>query len=280
MCRSSTALAKSHTMAAALTCLRAFFIILSILYVIVGLAGSIATGVFIWIFRSTGEVKDLFTLAEQPNTFNQVTIALIVICVSFAIMMVAGFVGCCAMGRRNHNQCCQDLLAIFALIITIMFTAAVILLAVYRTKLENGVRQSFEINMKAYGSVSGPVLGDVADSAVRTYVDGVQNGQKCCGSSSYLSWRELRTTWSIDNPNEIAPTSCCFRPSEAGCNTNPTTIYQRGCSDVLGNISSNVYTVIYIVGAVIALVSLIEMLTACYMARTSAKGEGKRCCCC
>ena len=267
-------------MAVALACLRALFIVLSICYVLVGLVGSILTGVFIWIFSSTSEIKDLFTLAEEKTVFNQVIIALIVICVAFGVMMIAGFIGCCAMGRRHHNQCCQDLLAVFALIITLLFTAAVILLAVYRNKLESGVKKSFEINMQAYSNIGGPtVIGDVAEGAVNSYVDGVQRGHSCCGSYGYKSWQSLGTPWVAANPGRLAPLSCCVQSNVPDCNKDPNALHQGGCSAVLGSISSEVYTIFYIVGAVIAVASLIEMLTACYMARTSQKQDGKGCCC-
>eukprot|EP00117_Sycon_ciliatum_P001278 scpid87450/ scgid7006/ Tetraspanin-3; OSP-associated protein 1; Tetraspanin TM4-A; Transmembrane 4 superfamily member 8 len=264
-------------MACALSCLRAFFIILSIAYVLVGLAGGIASGVFIYIWQTTTEIKQLFELSNSQETFNHVVIAMGIVTAAFGAMLIAGFVGCCAMGRRHHNQCCQDVLAFFALLITLMFTAAVILLAVFRNKLHNGVETAFEVNMHAYGNVGGAVIGDVADSAVRAYVDTTQQSQKCCGSTGFESWKTLGTSWATANPMDLAPTSCCFRPEDALCNRNVAQMYTRGCSSVVGDISSEVFTVIYIVGAVIALVSLIEMLTACYMARTSNKGGG--CCC-
>lgn len=118
--------------------------------------------------------------------------------------------------------------------------------------------------MRAYVKIS--VL---PKSAVNAVIDNTQKDERCCGSYGYQSWRALNTTWARAHPKQLAPTSCCVTPSRAGCNNIAGGLYQRGCTGQLKRIYEKSFLAIYAVGGTLTLLAFIEVLTACYMARSS-----------
>lgn len=141
---------------------------------------------------------------------------LIILGVAF-VMFLIGIIGVC--GLFSENRC---LLGIF---FTVMITllgleiAGVVLLFIYRERVDNFAKEVFDEVLKKYGAPN--------ETKLTQNFDFVQYQLKCCGQLNYTDWQY---TWWYENARDRygkIPQSCCVNYEMTSDNFNLLKINKR-----------------------------------------------------
>lgn len=141
---------------------------------------------------------------------------LIILGVAF-VMFLIGIIGVC--GLFSENRC---LLGIFFTVMTTLLgleIAGVVLLFIYRERVDNFAKEVFDEVLKKYGAPN--------ETKLTQNFDFVQHQLKCCGQLNYTDWQY---TWWYENVKDHygkIPQSCCVNYEMTSDNFNLLKISKR-----------------------------------------------------
>ncbi|XP_075061509.1 tetraspanin-11-like [Mixophyes fleayi] len=141
------------------------------------------------------------------------------------VVMVTGFLGCCAM-IREHKTC---LLLYLSVLISVYAAelAAGVLAYIYYDTISEELKES--LNETIINNYAQPGMEDM------TYaIDHLQQDFRCCGSQSYEDWRY--SVYINTSSGRKVPDSCCkTRTLDCGKRDHPSNIYkvEGGCITTL-----------------------------------------------
>ncbi|XP_063786124.1 tetraspanin-11-like [Pseudophryne corroboree] len=170
----------------------------------------------------------LWTLMEKTSyiTFlanSTLSVSAYILMIAGVVVMVTGFLGCCAMIRENK---------------TCLLLYLSILISVYAAELAAGV-----LAYIYYDTISEELKESLNDTIINNYaqagmeettfaIDHLQQDFRCCGSKSYEDWSySLYINTSVASGRKV-PDSCCKTMTlNCGIRDHPSNIYkvEGGC---------------------------------------------------
>nr|DBA30515.1 TPA: hypothetical protein GDO54_006481 [Pyxicephalus adspersus] len=170
----------------------------------------------------------LWTLLEKSSyisflAYSTLSISAYILLFAGAVVMITGFLGCCAVIREK--KACLLFYLIILISVYAAELAAGILAYIYYETISEELKDS--LNETIIHNYAQPGMNDV------TYaIDHLQQDFKCCGSDSYEDWRYSLYTITANTSGTIVPDSCCkTMTEECGRRDHPSNIYrvEGGC---------------------------------------------------
>jgi len=166
------------------------------------------------------------------------------------IIFVIAFFGCC--GSCSENTCMVYTFAFLLFFILLaQFGAAI---AAFVLEIDPG--QVLETNME-----KALVDYGVEDHEVITNTwDAVQEELECCGVTNFTDWRQTERFQSGGVPDSCCKNkvSLCGQPG-----FDPSSIYTRGCLDLVNSVFVDNMSIVGVVALVFALVEMVGIIMAC-----------------
>lgn len=221
---------------------------------------------FFWIGGAAVIAMGLWTLMEKSNYIaflanSTLSVSAYILLFAGGVVMVTGFLGCCALIREQKN-CLLVYLAILISVYTAELAAGVLSYMYYETISEE-LRESLnETIVHVYGQ---PGMKDI------TYaIDHLQQDFRCCGSTSYEDWSySLYINTAVYSGRRKVPDSCCkTMVLTCGERDHPSNIYkvEGGCMTILEEFIQEHLLLIGAVSIGIACFQLAGvMLSACFL---------------
>ncbi|XP_072259198.1 tetraspanin-11-like [Pyxicephalus adspersus] len=183
---------------------------------------------FFWIGGAAVIAMGLWTLLEKSSyisflAYSTLSISAYILLFAGAVVMITGFLGCCAVIREK--KACLLFYLIILISVYAAELAAGILAYIYYETISEELKDS--LNETIIHNYAQPGMNDV------TYaIDHLQQDFKCCGSDSYEDWRYSLYTITANTSGTIVPDSCCkTMTEECGRRDHPSNIYrvEGGC---------------------------------------------------
>ncbi|XP_068129226.1 tetraspanin-11-like [Hyperolius riggenbachi] len=218
-----------------------------------------------WIGGAAVIAMGIWTLVEKSSYIvflanSTLSVSAYILLFAGSIVMVTGFLGCCAV-IREHKTC----LMLYLIIVISVYAAelaAGALAYIYYEMISEELK--VYLNETMVHSYAQPGMTDV------TYaIDHLQQDFRCCGSESYEDWSYSLYVMTANSSSTIVPDSCC-KTMTAGCGQrdHPSNIYrvEGGCMAILEEFIQKHLLLIGAVSIGIACFQLIGVgMSACFL---------------
>jgi len=236
-------------------CIKYILFLFNLLFVIFGVILIVAGTVTKTGYNKYIEFLNTDGLSAPPNLF----------IVAGSVMLLIAFLGCCGAVRENH--CMIMTYSVLVGLLLIMELGAGIAAFALEDDVEQMVSTEMKKTMEKYHQ---PNNTDI----VRTW-NIAQTSLECCGINNYTDWQDA---YNVTAGYPLIPESCCIGGASDNCteaitlrNINDTKfaethIYIHGClPKVVADIA---ITRIGQIGIALAVVELVGVVFACFMARS------------
>ncbi|KAI4887490.1 hypothetical protein NFI96_017740 [Prochilodus magdalenae] len=203
------------------------------------MGGGVVMGVGIWTLIDKGDYLSLLA----SSTF---AVSAYILILAGALVMVTGFLGCCAVIREQRNLLSTYFSCL--LLIFLIELVAGILAYVYYQRLSDELKQHLSKTMTA--NYDQPGKEDITLA-----VDRLQQDFKCCGSNNSFDWQHSVYIRSSLAEERVVPDSCCkTRTPACGRRDHPSNIYkvEGGCITKLEHFLADHLLIIGAVGIGVA----------------------------
>ncbi|KAM8973723.1 tetraspanin-11-like [Pelodytes ibericus] len=206
-----------------------------------------------------------WTLVEKSSyiTFlatSTLSVSAYILLFAGGVVMVTGFLGCCAMMREH--KCCLSVYLLIIISVYVAELAAGILAYLYYETISEELKEN--LNQTIIDSYAAPGKEYITD-----VIDHLQEDFRCCGSDSYADWKYSTYINSEQSGDRVVPDSCCKTISpHCGKRDHPSNIFrvERGCITKLEEFLQEHLLLIGAVSVGIACFQLIGVfLSACFL---------------
>ncbi|XP_017321927.1 CD151 antigen [Ictalurus punctatus] len=221
-----------------------------------------------WLAGGAVMAVGLWTLLKKSDYISLLSsriyaISAYILCLAGVIVMVTGFLGCCATFKEKR----QLLRVYFVLLLCIFLLEVVagVLAYIYYQQLSHELTSN--LNNTMVNKYKQPEQDHITEA-----VDKLQQEFKCCGSHNSSDW--TANIW-VNTTERKVPDSCCKTPKElCGKRDHPSNIYrvEGGCITKLENFIMDHLKLIGAVGVGVACVQIVGMIFTCCLYR-SLKAE-------
>ncbi|KAF4091879.1 hypothetical protein AMELA_G00042020 [Ameiurus melas] len=220
------------------------------------LAGGVVMAVGLWTLLKKSDYISLLSSRIYA-------ISAYILCLAGVIVMVTGFLGCCATFKEKKR-----LLRVYFVLLLCIFLLEIlagVLAYIYYQQLSHELKSNLRNTM--VNKYKQPEQDHITEA-----VDKLQQEFKCCGSHNSSDWTE--NVW-VNATERKVPDSCCKTPMElCGKRDHPSNIYrvEGGCITKLENFIMDHLKLIGAVGVGVACVQIVGMIFTCCLYR-SLKAE-------
>ncbi|XP_022082894.1 CD63 antigen-like isoform X2 [Acanthaster planci] len=192
----------------------------------------------------------------------------VVIAVGCLVFLVA-FAGCC--GAMKESACLLKIYIAVVVVLVILEIVGGILALVFRENIESTLAEVLSDQMATY---------EKYDASANNLVDTVQKGFKCCGNSTYESWRGSK--FQLMNPGKFVPLSCCLDEKDTTCNNgnalntdinDKAKIHNGGCTSQIVQFVKDNFLIIGAVALGMVAAEILAMIFACCVIAGINNGE-------
>ncbi|XP_053319620.1 tetraspanin-11-like [Spea bombifrons] len=207
----------------------------------------------------------LWTLIEKSSyiTFlatSTLSVSASILLFAGSVVMVAGFLGCCAMSRE-HKGCLSVYLSIIISVYAAELAAGLLAYIYYDTISEELKEHLNQTIVRHYAEPGKEYITDA--------IDQMQEDLRCCGSNSYADWKYSLYINSEKSDGRVVPDSCCKTVTPyCGKRDHPSNIFkvEIGCISKLEEFLQEHLLIIGAVSVGIACFQLVGVfLTACFL---------------
>ncbi|XP_011306310.1 CD63 antigen isoform X2 [Fopius arisanus] len=223
-----------------MTCVKYLLFLFNLIFAITGVVFITVGGVILSYYSGYRNFLD--------NWFFAAPVLMIVVGV---IVFLISFFGCCGAVKENHCM---------------IITFSVLLLLIFALELGAGISGYMmrnEVGKMLLRRMNNSIYTYHTDNDVHNMWDTLQVDFKCCGINGTSDW------WPTQFKEPKLPPSCCSEISNtAECDVNAITSHNEGC---LKKVTDTIENKAYILGGVgigVALIQLIGVIFACFLARS------------
>uniref|UniRef100_A0A8C5M7P2 Tetraspanin n=1 Tax=Leptobrachium leishanense TaxID=445787 RepID=A0A8C5M7P2_9ANUR len=207
----------------------------------------------------------LWTLLEKSSYISflansTLSVSAYILLFAGGIVMITGFLGCCAM-VREHKGCLSVYLSVIISVYAAELAAGVLAYMYYETISEE-LKES--MNQTIADDYSKPGKEYITEA-----IDQLQEDFRCCGGNGYSDWKHSFYINSTQSSDRIVPDSCCKTVTlYCGKRDHPSNIYkvEIGCITKLEDFLQEHLLLIGAVSVGIACFQLIGVfLSACFL---------------
>ncbi|KAM4677367.1 tetraspanin-11-like isoform 1-T1 [Discoglossus pictus] len=218
-----------------------------------------------WVGGAVVIAMGLWTLLEKSDYISllatsSLALSTYMLLTAGSLVMITGFLGCCAMIREQ--RICLTVYLLILISIYIMELAAGILAYMYYETISDELKQ--DLNQTMRENYAEPGRKDITLA-----IDHLQQDFKCCGSSGYEDWRYTLYINSERSENRVVPDSCCKTITlNCGRDDHPSNIFkvEGGCITKLEEFLQEHLLLIGAVSVGIACFQLVGVtLSACFL---------------
>uniref|UniRef100_A0A4W5REQ7 Tetraspanin n=1 Tax=Hucho hucho TaxID=62062 RepID=A0A4W5REQ7_9TELE len=191
-----------------------FKYLLFVFNVLFWVGGAAVMGVGIWTLIDKSDYLSLLA----SSTF---AVSAYILILAGALVMVTGFLGCCAVIREQRSclsTCLEPLYVIFDVALIMGYE-----------ELKQHLNETMTENYAQPGK-----------EAITLAVDRLQQDFKCCGSNNLFDWLHSVYMTSAESEGRVVPDSCCKTiTTRCGLRDHPSNIYKTEVGGTIGKSSFN-----------------------------------------
>ncbi|XP_015110265.1 CD63 antigen isoform X2 [Diachasma alloeum] len=223
-----------------MTCVKYLLFLFNLIFAITGVVFITVGGVILSYYSGYRSFVD--------NWFFAAPVLMIVVGV---IVFLISFFGCCGAVKENHCM---------------IITFSVLLLLIFALELGAGISGYMmrnEVGKMLLNRMNNSMSTYHTDGDVHNAWDTLQVDFKCCGINGSADW------WPVQFKQPKLPPSCCAEVSAtAECDVNAVASNSDGCLKKFKDTIENKAYILGGVGIGVALIQLIGVIFACFLARS------------